>query len=319
MLQTTIRIFGLMILHIRKKDKIIAVTNPPLLIPCLYLFKLLFGVEYVIIVHDLFPANLVSANVLKKQSFFLKLVNCLYFFFYSRAALIISIGRDMQNIFEQNLPKKRPKLVTITNWSDDDVVYPIPRMKCNNIYKINLQGKIVLQFAGNIGKAQNIEILLKIAEYCKNDNIHIVFIGTGEKVELIRGYIKTSIRKNITLLDYIDRSSQCEFLNSCDIGIITLRDGMYGLGVPSKAYNILAAGKPILYIGDKGSEIFKLVCENDIGWAFQSSRYGEVIEMLSKLENSIDDIIRKGKNARKVAETLTSKKYILNEYLKVLE
>lgn len=50
-----------------------------------------------------------------------------------------------------------------------------------------------------------------------------------------------------------DRSQQNDFLNACDIGIVTLNDGMYGLGVPSKSYNIWAAGKPILYIGDDNS------------------------------------------------------------------
>ena len=45
-------------------------------------------------------------------------------------------------------------------------------------------------------------------------------------------------------------------------------EGMYGLGVPSKFYNIISSGRPVLYVGDKGSEIYEIIKEFDIGWAF---------------------------------------------------
>lgn len=318
MLHTTTRMFLLMIKHIRKSDNVIAVTNPPLLILCLYMLKLFRGIRYTIIIHDLFPENLISLNVLSRRNIFYKLLRVLFFYLYSQASNIITIGRDMQNVINKNIHKVKTKIVTITNWADDDIVYPVEPPQNSIISEQHLQGKIVLQFAGNIGRAQNIEILLKIANDSYNNNFLILFIGTGEKAGLIKKYINDNDRKNVEYLDYIDRSKQCEFLNLCDIGLVTLRDGMYGLGVPSKAYNIMAAGKPIFYIGDKGSEIFQLICENDIGWAFQANDYSDILKTLDSLTIYSEDICRKGKNARKIAETLYNKYFILKKYLNVL-
>ena len=46
---------------------------------------------------------------------------------------------------------------------------------------------------------------------------------------------------------------------------LCLGKGMFGLGVPSKAYNLIAAGLPILFVGPKDSEISNLVNENELG------------------------------------------------------
>ena len=53
---------------------------------------------------------------------------------------------------------------------------------------------------------------------------------------------------NVSLLDQRPRSEQVEFLNACDIAMISLIPGMKGAGVPSRMYNAMAAGKPIIAI-----------------------------------------------------------------------
>ena len=44
---------------------------------------------------------------------------------------------------------------------------------------------------------------------------------------------------------------------------------MYGLGVPSKSYNIMASGKPMLFIGDRQSEIALCIEEYSLGWVVE--------------------------------------------------
>ena len=79
---------------------------------------------------------------------------------------------------------------------------------------------------------------------------------------------------------------------------------MYGLGVPSKTYNILAAGKPVLFLGPKDSEIFRLVKANDIGWAFDWNEAGQMMEMINQLSiHDLQAIEDRGENARRLVET----------------
>jgi len=62
------------------------------------------------------------------------------------------------------------------------------------------------------------------------------------------------------------RSQQEEILGAAHVSVVTLSDGMYGLGVPSKTYNIMAAGRPIIYFGPENGEIGLLIKEHGIGY-----------------------------------------------------
>jgi hypothetical protein len=87
---------------------------------------------------------------------------------------------------------------------------------------------------------------------------------------------------------------------------------MFGLGVPSKAYNIMAAGKPILFLGPKNGEIYRLVKDNDIGWAFDWSEQDKVISLINSFSTGqVKSFSEMGKKARLLIE----KKYSENNQL----
>lgn len=95
---------------------------------------------------------------------------------------------------------------------------------------------------------------------------------------------------------------------------------MYGLGVPSKVYNVLAAGKPILYLGDPASEIHNYIVKYEIGWTFSWDQKDEIIHFLESLGPKMaQDLSIKGKNARKLAEEKFNKSQILNSYSDYLQ
>lgn len=76
--------------------------------------------------------------------------------------------------------------------------------------------------------------------------------GTGSAENTIKEKVlEYGMENQVSFHGTYFRSEQQKVLNSCDIALVRLVEGMYGLGVPSKTYNILAAGKPILYIGER--------------------------------------------------------------------
>ena len=99
----------------------------------------------------------------------------------------------------------------------------------------------------------------------KNPNFVLLFIGDGALVPSINKYIENSNKKNVIYAGHFPFSENNLVLNACDIAIVSLNKSMYGLGVPSKSYNNMAAMKPILYFGDKKSEIGRVIKENNIG------------------------------------------------------
>ena len=115
-----------------------------------------------------------------------------------------------------------------------------------------------------------------------------------------------------------DRSNQNDFLNACDVAIVTLNDGMYGLGVPSKSYNMMAAGKPILYIGAKDSEIALCIQEYQLGWVVEPDNPIELAKTMSLIYEGREKWGYMKQNSRKVAETVFAKDIILEKYYSLL-
>jgi glycosyltransferase involved in cell wall biosynthesis len=134
------------------------------------------------------------------------------------------------------------------------------------------------------------------------DNVEFHLYGTGAMEEKL----KSRKYPKIFFHGPYFRSQQNKILSACDIAVVTLQKGMYGLGVPSKTYNILAAGRPIIFFGPEGSEIDLLVRENGIGYCGWPKVWNrrELIDM--------------GAKARKLAVRDYSKKVILSKFLDLI-
>jgi glycosyltransferase involved in cell wall biosynthesis len=173
-----------------------------------------------------------------------------------------------------------------------------------------------VQFAGNIGRVQGIEQMLAASEILKNENIHFIFIGNGAQKKWLVEQVHSRQLTNVTLLDFMPRKEQQVFLNSCDIGLVSLTSGMTGLGVPSKTYNILAAGKPIIAIVEPTSEIGLLVQEERVGWVvppLDPEGLASAIREASK-SSKLDEM---GHRAREVAEHKYSLEAIVLKYREI--
>ena len=181
-----------------------------------------------------------------------------------------------------------------------------------------MQDRFVFQFAGNLGYAQGIDNLLEAIGLIKNDNIHFLFIGDGAKAGDIVSYMKKGTHKNVSLLGFQDRANQNDFLNACDIGIVTLSDGMYGLGVPSKSYNIMASGKPMLFIGDRQSEIALCIEEYSLGWVVEPDNPKMLARMIEHIYSNRTCLSAMQNNAKTVADTVFAKERILEKYYRLL-
>ena len=104
-------------------------------------------------------------------------------------------------------------------------------------------------------------------------------------------------------------------MNACDVGIVTLSEGMFGLGVPSKSYNIMAVNKPILIVADESSEISQCVKEHNIGWTVLPREPEKLALMFEEIySKSIYDPHFGLSNVRNIADTFFAKSVILDKY-----
>jgi glycosyltransferase involved in cell wall biosynthesis len=297
----------------KKGDTIFIVTNPAPLLILMTFVSWLTRTSLVVLVHDVFPENLEAAGILKSNSFFYRFLLDIFNLVYKAADHIIVIGRDMEKIMTDKIKSTKPGISLITNWADTSEVFPTDRSTNPIIKKFHLENKFIVQFAGNIGRVQGIEHMFKAALKLEDENIHFIFIGDGAKKRWLLDQVKKHKLSNVTVLDFMPRKDQQVFLNACDIGLVSLAPGMTGLGVPSKTYNILAAGKPVIAIVDPLSEIGLVVNEEKIGWVVKPSDINGLI--LAIREASKSQLLGgMGDKARKIAENKYALELIIQQY-----
>lgn len=276
--------------NVKSNDIVFAVTNPFLLVLTLAIIRVFKKFEYILLVHDVFPENAVSAGMANQHGLLYKISKTIYDWSYAKADRLVVLGRDMKEVVEQKISNKKPVIV-VENWFDEDLIY-IPELDKNNYLKKNIDNKIIIGFAGNIGRVQNLHRFIEIFAKCKNNNLELVIVGGGALLNEVNGIVQQNSLENVLLLGPKPRSEQSEFLNCFDIGLITLSPGMFGLGVPSKTYNLISLGKPILFIGDKNSEVDQMISGNELGSSFDWTEEDKILEYLNNLKKPSIELVR---------------------------
>ncbi len=244
-------------------------TNPIITMFAISIFRKLKRFRWVLLVHDIFPNNLVPARILNREDVLFRLLMSLSRVIYSTPDRLICIGRDMESLLVERIEAKSITRF-IPNWASTDTIYSYPKNNNEIINSLGWEHNIVFQFFGNMGRLQGIYNLLNAIELTQDLNARFIFIGDGSELENTKKYIiKINEKAGYRKAHYYGQlalSDNLIGLNACDIAIVSLTNDMYGLGVPSKAYFSMAADKPIVYVGDKNSELGLLLAEYDIGW-----------------------------------------------------
>jgi glycosyltransferase involved in cell wall biosynthesis len=297
-------------LDIDKESHVIAVTNPALFIPFIAYLKNSLKFKLTIFVHDVFPESLVATKVLSSYNpfylFLLKIFNKSYL----TADQIIVCGRDMQMLFESKLKTYNGNLKFIPNWADGNLIYPIKKQ-----VPVSNKNKLIFQYSGNIGRAQGIPTLIDVIKNINSSQFEFHFYGKGTHLNSIL----QSNNKNIFYNGSFSRKDSNKYLNLCDIAIVTLEKNMLGLGVPSKTYNILCAGKPILYIGDVNSEIAIMIKENNIGYIAEPGNLDSITNAIKWFSNLGNKEIKSIQiNCRNVILDKYLKENVLMQYSEII-
>ena len=296
---TSAFVFGL--LHFRQNDVLLTVTNPPTLPIALVVPARLRRVNSVLLLHDVYPQVLIAAGMLKPTGTIYRLLEVFFRKIYQSFRTIIVVGRDMEEVVRSMIGDNGPHIAMITNWGDTDEIVPLDPAQNEFRREHGLLGKTVIQFSGNIGRTHDVVTILDAAEdLVDRPNVQFLFVGYGGKVEFIRSEIARRGIQNVTLLKRQPRSRLNEMLCASDATLITLVDNMFGLSVPSRMYNVMSAGVPIIAIADPRSELCLTVAEADCGWIVDEDvrkTLGNIVCLLDAPDGRSEGQ-RKGKNGR---------------------
>ncbi len=300
------------ILKVKRRDIVFAVTNPACLMLFLAVLRKIKSFKYVLLVYDVHPENLVPAGLAEKNSLMYRVAVRCFNWAYRTADELIVIGRDMEEVVRRKVGNGC-RITRIPNWADVKAIQPCPKSENELIRRHNLQDRTVFLFAGNLGRVQGIENLLRAIAGTKSESAAFCFAGDGVFRPTIERFIREHPDRRVIHLGHFPLSAQQLFLNACDVAFVTLGDAMYGLGVPSKAYFSMAAGKPLLLVADPDSEIGRVIRENKVGWIVPPNQPEVLAQKINDIcrARDLDEI---GRRAREVAERRFSEQVILARY-----
>ncbi len=316
----SVSIFVQALRQIGRNDIVVVVTNPPTLPFLIATACQLRRAKCVLLIHDVYPEVLVAVGKAKQDATLTRLMARLTNKLYSSAEKIIVLGRDMKMLAEKKLTKDQQRVVIIPNWADIDEVTPHPRSHNSLLQKLGITHKFVLQYAGNMGYPNDLASIIESARSLKDrDDIHFLLIGSGSKKRWVEEQIKTHALINVTIVPNQPRSEQQTFLNGCDVAIISLVAGMAGVGVPSRTYNTLAAGKSIIAIADSESEVAHVVQEEQVGWVVPPHQPERLVQAILAAQAQPQRLAEMAARARSAAEQKYSFKTIMEAYLAVVK
>jgi glycosyltransferase involved in cell wall biosynthesis len=260
-----VQVFLAVMKHARSEDVLLCVTTPFTLPFPVVLAARLRKSASALIIHDLYPDTLVMAGFLSPSSMLTRLLRWANGVMFHWLDSIVIIGRDMGPKLLEYPQMTQAKISLIPNW----VTLPVRYRELNpeNPYRQRCGGKFIVAMSGNTGFTHDPESVFEAARILRNnDEIKFLLSGEGVGWNKLKEMQAASPLPNVTLVERVPESELESFLSAGDIWVIPYRKNNTGVSVPSRIYNLLAIGRPIIICSEADAEAAMLVREEDIGW-----------------------------------------------------
>lgn len=306
------------LLTLPQHDILMALTTPPLIGLLALLIGHARGMKVVTLVQDVYPDVAVALGVLQLGNPLTRLLDSLGRFVLRRSDRIIVLGERMRERIGAKIGSNCcARIDVIHNWADGANIKPLGDGVNPFAGEHNLRDSFVVLFSGNLGRVNEFSTVLEAARLLADDpGIQFIFIGDGTRASEIETFIDNHNLANVRMLPYQPRELLPYSLAAGHAHLVTLADGLAGLSVPSKTYGILAAGRPVLFVGDPQSDIARLVVENNCGASVASGDSMRLAQIIREWALHRDRLAELGIAARRLFETHFDRPHAVNSYLK---
>lgn len=274
-------------------------TNPPLS----YLWADKLNNKFAIVEYDIYPDAL--RNV-KCPTILIKWWSKRNKEIFEKAEGIITLSDGMKEQLTHYCSPE--KIRVVSNWSYEDRIDLVPKENNKLVDLYSLSDKFVVLYSGNIGYTHNVESIINVAEVL-SDNKKVVFliIGDGGKKSTLEKMVKNKKLTNVIFSDFLPIEDIKYSLSCANLGVVTLTKETAKVSVPSKTYNLLSYGIPLLNISPSDSELGRIIEKNNCGESFSPT---EIKAISIYIENCIKNEVQYSEYRKhaKAASLLFTKK-----------
>lgn len=304
---------------VEKQDYIFAISQPPIIGGVLgILGKWIKGGKLIYNIQDFNPEQTIAVGY-SKNKIILNIAKMIDKLSCKTSNKIIVVGRDMQITLKNRFNNKNvPQNVFINNWINESEIYPLEENHTKILSfkeKYSLKDKFIIMYSGNIGLYYDLENIMKvIGNFKKRDDVIFAFIGDGTVKQNIERYAIENELNNVKFIPYQSKENLIYSLNAADIHWVVNAKGIRGISVPSKLYGVMAVGKPVLGVLDKGSEARLIVEECNCGICVEPSDYEGIYEKINYVLNNKSELKALGQKGRIYLEENLTREVSINKY-----
>jgi glycosyltransferase involved in cell wall biosynthesis len=297
-----------------KFDVVVCLSTPPL-IAVLGLIAQRRGARFIYKVEDLYPDLAIQLGALKPKSTLTKMLKGISSKLLHSADVCVALDHGMGEALKG---RGALNVQVIPNWADGEAIFPDPEFGRVFRAENDLPDRLTVLYSGNLGNAHRFDAVCEAIRRLSSEEVEIqfLFVGAGPRLEEVRVALQGVV--GVRFMPYQPRERLHELYNAADIHLITLRDEMAGMLVPSKYAAALAAGKPVLLVGGRGADLHSEIAGEEIGWVCEHEADEVKSAVISALDGS-RNLDRMGLAARELFNRKYSKSNCTESWLTMIE
>jgi glycosyltransferase involved in cell wall biosynthesis len=278
--------------RVGRPDTVVTLTTPPLTSVFGRMLKLSRGCRHFIWEMDIYPDIAVDLGALKPHSILTSVIGALADWSRRNADGIIVLGEEMKaRLIARDIPEH--KIHVAENWADGAEITPLPFP----------EGPLVVHYSGNLGLPHEVETISSaIQRYANDSRFQFVFAGGGKRRQDMENFCGAQGVANVLFRPYSSGAELGASLAEGHIGLVTQLPETCGSLVPSKTYGIMAAGRPVLYIGPRDGTPARLIERFQCGWQVNPGDTAGLAHLLERLNAERHLIFEAGARARRAFE-----------------
>lgn len=235
-----------------------------------------------LIIRDIFPEWAVDMGLMGR--------GLAYHFFdavaryqYSVADVIGVQTPGNQRYFESWLAHPGRHLEVLQNWLDKP-----SRMRCSiRVDQTVLAGRKVFVYAGNMGVAQGMDILLDLADKLRRADVGFLFVGRGSDSARLKAAAQSRQLDNVVFFDEIDPDEIPDLYAQCDAGIVALDPRHKSHNIPGKFLTYMQSGLPVLANINAGNDLAQMIRDERVGQVCETNQVDDLLLLTEKLLDQI--------------------------------
>lgn len=241
------------------------------------------GCKSYLIIRDIFPEWAVDMGLMGRglpYQFFDAVARYQYF-----VADVIGVQTSGNlGYFSNWLRNPVRKLEVLNNWLDKPARAPCPI----RVSQTSLAGRMVFVYAGNMGVAQGMDILLDLAEcLLTRKDVGFLFVGRGSDAQRLQQIAKSRGLSNVVFFDEIDPDEIPDLYAQCKVGIVALDPRHKSHNIPGKFLTYMQSGLPVLANINAGNDLAQMIRDERIGQVCETNRVDELLLLTEKLLDQI--------------------------------